>query len=302
MTRCIVCGVDESSGSRRVASVAARLARDLDSRALLVHVSQAGGLLYRLRPAQVRRTRETRKRLKAIADEHCFPERTHVGLEAGDPADKLMAVAEQEDAELVVIASRGTSKAGAALLGSVSSTLMGMAPCPVVVVPPGTVAPVDSASMRSVVCGVAGEETDLALLRLAADLADRLGGCLHAVHASPSWAQLAGMGAAPARPPDDDLRRSAERRLTLALEEAGVAARETVLPLPAPDALERIAEEKRAGLIVVGSRGRGKLGSTLQGSVPTRLAGEGRTAVVVLPPRARLEAGSGHYEMAADAA
>jgi hypothetical protein len=41
MTRCIVCGIDETTGSRHAASIAARLARDLDSRALLVHVADA---------------------------------------------------------------------------------------------------------------------------------------------------------------------------------------------------------------------------------------------------------------------
>lgn len=301
MTRCIVCGVDDSSGSRHAAAVAARLARDLDSRALLINVSEGGGHLSRLRPARVRRALETRKRLRALAEENCFPEGTGIRREAGDPADKLVAVANREDAELVVVAARGVQGPGA-LLGGVSSTLMGMAPCPVVVVPSGTVAPLDAESMRSVVCGVAGEETDLPLLRLAGDLAARLGGRLHAVHASPSRAQRAGIGGAPPLPPDDDLRRSAERRLALALEGAGVAASKRVLPLPAAHALNHVAREERAGLIVVGSRGRGKLGSTLQGSVPTLLAGEGATAVVVLPPGARLEAGSGHYELSADAA
>jgi nucleotide-binding universal stress UspA family protein len=75
-----------------------------------------------------------------------------------------------------------------------------------------------------------------------------------------------------------------------------------VLSLPAAEALDRVAEEQRAGLVVVGSRGRSKLGSVLHGSVPTRLAAEGSTVLVVLPPAARLEPGSGHYECAAQAA
>jgi nucleotide-binding universal stress UspA family protein len=72
-----------------------------------------------------------------------------------------------------------------------------------------------------------------------------------------------------------------------------------VVPLPAARALEQVAEKHKAGLIVVGSRGRGKLGSLLHGSVPMELAAEGRTAVVVLPLGTQLEPGSGHYELAA---
>jgi nucleotide-binding universal stress UspA family protein len=100
-------------------------------------------------------------------------------------------------------------------------------------------------------------------------------------------------------PLDPDLRQAAARRLALALDQAGIAAEGSALPLPAAEALERVAEQHRAGLIVVGSKGRGKLGSTLHGSVPTHLAAQGRTAVVVLPVAARVEPGSGHYELAA---
>ena len=59
----------------------------------------------------------------------------------------------------------------------------------------------------------------------------------------------------------------------------------------------RVAGETNAGLLVVGSRGRGKLGSAILGSVAIRLAAEARTPVVVLPPGAVVE-GGGHYDVA----
>jgi nucleotide-binding universal stress UspA family protein len=155
--------------------------------------------------------------------------------------------------------------------------------------------------MRSVVCGVAGEETDPALLRLAADLANRLGGQLHAVHTYNPGAMEA-TGAPEAAPPAAEPRQAAAERLAHALEEAGVDAQASVLPAPATQALETVADEQRAGLIVVGSMGPGKLGSFHHGSVPTQLSTQGRTAVVVLPLGARLEAGSGYYELVAGAA
>jgi nucleotide-binding universal stress UspA family protein len=143
--------------------------------------------------------------------------------------------------------------------------------------------------MRSVVCGVAGDDGDVPLLRLGAELAHRLDCALHAVHAYQP-------GALPAHAPGP------RRTLSEMLDRAEVEARGTVLPLRPPEALERVAKEERAGLVVVGSRGHSRPESVLHGSVPTRLAAEGTTAVMVLPQRTRLERGSGHYELAADAA
>lgn len=299
MTRCIVCGIDQTSANRNAASIAARLARDLDSQALLVHVSDAGPLLHRLPPARIARTRRTRRSLKAVADEHCFPDGTDIRVKSGEPASTLTTIADREDAELIVVAAGGQSTASPTLLGSVCSTLMRQAPCPVVVVPSDTIAPLDAEGMRSVVCGVAGEETDAVLLQLASDLANRLGGELHAVHAYDPTPMHDKVRTAPGPPLDADLRESAEQRLAVALEQAAVDAEGSVLPLLAHEALERVAEQHTAGLIVVGSKGHSKLGSILHGSVPTHLAAQGRTAVVVLPVEARVEPGSGHYELAA---
>jgi nucleotide-binding universal stress UspA family protein len=287
MTRCIVCGFDETSGSRHAASIAARLARDLDSSALLVYVLEKRGPLARIPSAPIGRARRVRRTLRTAAEEHCFPERTTVRVTAGDPALTLMSVAGREDAELIVVSTGGRSTVGAGVMGSVASTLVRDAPCPVVVVPSATIAPLDTEGMRSVVCGVAGEDTDPEVLRLAEDLAVRLHGELHVVHAY--------------EPGDADSPREAEQRLDLALEELQGRAYGTVVPLQAAEALTRVAAQRAAGLIVVGSRGRSKLGSALHGSVPTELAVDGRTAVVVLPLETRLEPGSGHYEVIAGA-
>ena len=281
MTGCIVCGLDETSDSRHAASIASRLARDLDSQAVLVHVMEGGAFLQRVPPARVGRTRRMRRSLKAVADEHCFPDGTHIRVKAGHAASTLIAVAEREDAELVVVAAGGRSAVSTGLLGSVSSTLMREAPCPVVVVPNETIAPLDAEGMRSVVCGVADDDTDPATLRLADDLANRLGGQLHAVHAHG----------------EAELRQSAEARLARALEETGVEAHGVVVPAPPADALQRVGEQHKASLIVVGFGGRSRVASNVLGSVPTKLATEGRTAVVVLPLGTRLEPGSGHYEL-----
>ena len=87
MNATIVRGIDESTGSRHAASFAARLARDLDTHAVLVHVTGAGGIADRLAPTRPGRTRRARMRLRAVADEHCLPAATRIRLKSGNPAD-----------------------------------------------------------------------------------------------------------------------------------------------------------------------------------------------------------------------
>jgi nucleotide-binding universal stress UspA family protein len=53
----------------------------------------------------------------------------------GRPAERLAELADLLDAELVVVGSRGQRPHQAALVGSVSSELLGLAPCPVLVYP-----------------------------------------------------------------------------------------------------------------------------------------------------------------------
>ena len=246
-----------------------------------------------------RRATRARRRLAAIATEHDLPIGSEVRVEVGDPATELIALAEAEDAELIVVASRGLGVAKAALLGGVSSALMRESPCPVVVVPPKAVRPRDAKRLDAVVCGVEGQGGDSRVLSFAADLAHRLGVDLHAVHAYDPRALHTAAAAAPAPPLAAELHEFAERRLERAVEAAGVRAVTHVLALPPDAALERVAESTRAGVIVVGSQGRGRLGSVLHGSVAIRLAAEGDTALVALPTEAELKAGSGHYELAA---
>jgi nucleotide-binding universal stress UspA family protein len=275
--------------------MAARLARDLESRAVLVSVGEAAGVFERLDPSRFQDGRRRRRHLRALADAYCFPETSSVRIETGDPAGKLIDVAEREDAELVVLASRLGADEDPPPLGQVARTLMARAPCPVAVVPPAAIPPLEPGGVRAVVCGVAGHETDLDVIRLAADLATRLGASLHAVHATLSRAQLAAVGKAAEMPSADEVRERSEHRLAAALAGAGASAHASVFPLPAVDALQTVAERERAGLVVVGSRAHRQQNDTQEGSVAGRLASDGSTTLVALPPGARLEPGSRHY-------
>ena len=55
----------------------------------------------------------------------------------GIPAERLAEIADEVDAELIVVGSRGRGAFRAAFLGSLSNALVGVARCPVLIVPPG---------------------------------------------------------------------------------------------------------------------------------------------------------------------
>jgi nucleotide-binding universal stress UspA family protein len=71
--------------------------------------------------------------LAAIASSLTQP--TDVRVTVGEPAEQLLALAEREEAQLVVVAAPPRSRARR--LGNVHLALAGAAACPVVIVPPG---------------------------------------------------------------------------------------------------------------------------------------------------------------------
>lgn len=274
MGSCIVCGVDASREGGRAAAVAARLARDLGSNAVLVHVDDRGGTRKLPRPPSPRRDRRRRKLLKATAAECCFPAGTRAKLATGDPTRELLAAARVEDAELLVVSTGGLSTASPALLGGTASALIREAPCPVAVVPARSAPPLDAEGLRDVVCAIEGRPGDAAVLGLASDLAARLGGQLHTV-----------TNRADAIDPLD-FEIEAERHVVRA---------------PVGDAVKQVAGNARAGLAVVGGPAAGAANEP-QVSLAIALAADGEIPVVVLPGVAELHAGSGHYELIGSAA
>jgi nucleotide-binding universal stress UspA family protein len=290
MKRPVVCGVDLWPGSEDVARLAVALADELDRPLSVVHVRHGAGRGAGPTLGQVRELR----RLGTLVQRLGGAGRSATALRAGEPSEELLAAAGERDAELLVVGSRGLGEIGCVLLGSVSSELMRAAPCPVVVVPPGSAVPVSG--IRSVVVGVDGGERDVPLLRLAADLGRRLHAAVHAVHSFQVQPGAYGAGAM-APPLTEELREAADERLHRAVDEAGVRARESVVERAAADALVFAAEQDGAGLIAVASQGHGKLHSILHGSVTVRLAAQAPVPVLVLPTEAELDAGSGHYEL-----
>jgi nucleotide-binding universal stress UspA family protein len=148
MERSIVCGVDGSADSQAALAVAIDLAARLRLRLVMAcvvepsHPSYAGGAS--LGGAMTQPRLPTHGQQEEVANELLTELSATMGLERVDrrvvigyAAERLADLADEEESELIVVGSRGRGAFKAAFLGSVSTSLIGVARCPVLVVPPG---------------------------------------------------------------------------------------------------------------------------------------------------------------------
>jgi nucleotide-binding universal stress UspA family protein len=141
--RCVVCGVDDSSGARKAVRVAGRLARDLGARLVLVHGAPAApsvmyGVPFDSDAFQREALAGARRLLEDVARE-CDVADSSRRAELGSPVEVLVRVLEDEHADLLVVGTRGRGAMRSVLLGSVAHEMLAVAPCPVVVVSPHVV-------------------------------------------------------------------------------------------------------------------------------------------------------------------
>lgn len=141
--RTVVCGVGVGDEAGEVTRVAHRLSERLPARLVLVHIAadpaRAGSAGFppfaqeELHRAELDRAR---KHLGTVIGDSIEGDHAVRRVAFGPPAAALEAIALEEDADLLVVGSRGRRGVTASLLGSVSAELVRSAPCPVVVVGP----------------------------------------------------------------------------------------------------------------------------------------------------------------------
>ncbi len=141
----IICGVDGSNESRVALRVAAQLSGHLGLRLIVAHVSHAAMFApaYGSTPVLTKATDADLRAGEELLDQLALDEGlTDAALRPlyGLPAECLADLGDEEDAEFIVDGSRGRGAFKAAVLGSVSRDLIGVARCPVLVVPPGAAA------------------------------------------------------------------------------------------------------------------------------------------------------------------
>lgn len=196
-------------------------------------------------------------------------------------------VKESEGAAFVVTGSRGRGRFASGLLGSVSYAVTAHAPCPAVVVRGES--PVHPDAEHRVVVGVDDSESADRALDIAAEIASNAGARLHIVRvghlpASPeSYAYFEDSKAGTEH--THEIRDEAEQTARRAAERARAAhpdltVEAEVLYGDAGHVLSPLSA--RAGLMVVGSRGRGGFAGLVLGSVSHTVIHEAECPVMVV--------------------
>ncbi len=210
------------------------------------------------------------------------------------PADAILAVADEEDADVIACGSRGQGAFARSLLGSTSSSVLHHATRPVLVVPDGAGA-LDGPAVLAYDGSDASRRAIAAAGRLLA------GRPALVVHAWESAVRHTASGRLLGAVPLDELRAivgdfdamfADEARATVdegvrLAREAGVEARGEAIESTAGiwRVLSSAATEHGAAVVVAGSRGLGGVGSVLLGSVSSALVHNAERPTLVVPSR-----------------
>jgi nucleotide-binding universal stress UspA family protein len=134
----IVCGIDGSPGARSALRIATELAEALHLRVVAVHVVDAlGGDQKFAEPPVILRLRGRAEKLLAnvLYDEELLG-RVDWRAEVGNVAERLAAVAADEQALLILLGARSKGKARPSLRSRLAEEMVATSSIPVVVVPP----------------------------------------------------------------------------------------------------------------------------------------------------------------------
>jgi nucleotide-binding universal stress UspA family protein len=281
-SRCIVVGVDRSLNSRVALEHAARRAGPSGHlivanavRALPEPVSRAVAGLDDVHRDMARQLVEQQSAVAGVAAK---PE-----VLDGRPAEALTELARQNDADEIVIGTRGMGRFAAAL-GSVAHALLGQADRPVVIVPRAAADHPRQAHEHGqcvVVVGYDGSPAARAALSYAARRSCE-GGRVVAVHAFqpvPDWMGSPNYQRAldAHQAEGEDLLRKLEEQTDLPVELTT-----SLLEGPPARAIVAAADARDADEIVIGSRGFGAVRGVL-GSVSHAVLHEADRPVVVIP-------------------
>lgn len=137
MFKTIVVGLDGSDGAKHAVPFAVELARRDDAKIVIAHIEEdivgkgGGPIVANEDEIQAEIDRQAKELSSQGVDARV--EKTAVYL--GGPAPAIMKIADEADADLIVVGTRGHSGIAGVLLGSVAQRLLHLAHQPVLVVP-----------------------------------------------------------------------------------------------------------------------------------------------------------------------
>jgi nucleotide-binding universal stress UspA family protein len=274
--RQILCPIDFSDVSAEALLQASRLARWHGARLAVLHVRPTVTPHPDLpadgsppAPWLAAELDASRDRIAAMCREMPPGVEASPVVTAGNPVDEILRTTASLAADLIVIATHGTSGFRHLVLGSVTEKVLRQATCPVLTVPPRAQAVAER--FTRIVCAVDFSDCSLAAARFAASLATEAGAVLTLLHVVDwPWHEAAATAAVPGVPAAeaqtiDEYRRyleaGAAQRLHAVAESLGTTGRTATTVRFGKPYVELLdaARAEGADLIVLGVHGRGTI-------------------------------------------
>lgn len=282
MTQKIIAGFDGNDGGRDALALAVVLADATDAELTVTTAYSYRRTAHDAPDAWHKLIRDDAAERLEGARQICGsrPRTSFVVSRGSSPADGLHQLAEQLEADVVVVGENRLGPLGRIAVGSVTEQTLHGAPCAVVVAPAGYAV---QEQQRLQTIGVAYDPAPEArhALDRAVELARTTGARLRVIHVLPKeiiwYAGYAGAALLP------EMREDARRQLeSTAAAIEGVPEVETLLLEGDPATeLGRVAEH--LDLLVIGSRGRGPVQRVMLGSVSSRLVRHAHCPLLVFP-------------------
>ena len=287
----ILLATDGSEEASAAARTAAELSRKTGAELHVVHV---GSLLYDVDDTgsavfdpEIEERAQTRldQEAQSLLDEQIENIKSEGGtvtqahMRPGDQTDTIVRLAEEIDAGMIIMGSRGRGGIRRALMGSVSENVVLHAHCPVLVVRGGVG---ETFFPTRIVLAIDGSHESEAAAATTADLAKRTGSELHIVHTA-TISQSPYPSSYSAEHVESFFERKFLEDRAQQLKEESGAEVHTHFRIGKPDKeIVELAEEVDAGLIALGSRGHGGVKRALMGSVSDAVVRHAQCPVLVV--------------------
>ncbi len=278
--RKILVAYDGSATARNALAVAGHLAKE--DKSWIKVLSVLPGYIGELELIGISNIKETiegpGKKILAEAQKIADHEDVHIltNMTQGEPYDKIVHVADDENCDLIVMGRRGTHQLERELVGSVTARVIGYTLKDVLVVPDNT-----KLTRKNILLATDGSPSCEAAVDRAIEIANEQSAHLTAV--SVVYTNDEYIALAPGIV-EDLIGKAKEKLATIKQKgkEAGVEINTVIKEGEAYEAINTLAQNSNVDLIVMGSHGKKGLQRLLMGSVTERTIGYAACPVLVV--------------------